>query len=96
MATLHVVVLTYIKPISEVDAHIPAHIEWLNKGYDDGVFLASGRRVPRIGGVILATGELDALQARLQDDPFHRFGVASVEVIPFDASKRVAALEGIF
>ena len=93
---LHVVVLTYIKPLDEVDAHIPAHIEWLNKGYEDGVFLASGRRVPRIGGVILATGELEALQLRLRDDPFQRFGVAAVEVIPFDASKRVAALEGAF
>ncbi len=54
MSTLYVVVLTYIKPLEEVDDAIPAHVEWLKKGYADGLFLASGRRLPRTGGVILA------------------------------------------
>ncbi|MFX2794749.1 hypothetical protein V6181_25705, partial [Klebsiella pneumoniae] len=42
MSTIYVVVLTYIKPLEEVDRAIPAHIEWLKKGYADGLFLASG------------------------------------------------------
>ncbi|GHK56731.1 hypothetical protein KPZU09_64670 [Klebsiella pneumoniae] len=46
MSTIYVVVLTYIKPLEEVDRAIPAHIEWLKKGYADGLFLASGRRIP--------------------------------------------------
>ena len=33
MSTIYVVVLTYIKPLEEVDRAIPAHIEWLKKGY---------------------------------------------------------------
>ena len=40
MSTIYVVVLTYIKPLEEVDRAIPAHIEWLKKGYADGLFLA--------------------------------------------------------
>lgn len=31
MSTIYVVVLTYIKPLEEVDDAIPAHVEWLKK-----------------------------------------------------------------
>lgn len=69
-STIYVVVLTYIKPLEEVDRAIPAHIEWLKKGYADGLFLASGRRIPRTGGVILAKCDSrETLQARLSQIP---------------------------
>ena len=41
MSTIYVVVLTYIKPLEAVDRAIAAHIEWLKKGYADGLFLAA-------------------------------------------------------
>ena len=67
MTTLFVVVLTYIRPLEEVDAAGPAHVAWLRRGYDRGVFLVSGRRVPRTGGVIIAKAaslpEVEALKA---------------------------------
>ncbi|WP_323916952.1 YciI family protein [Aeromonas caviae] len=47
---MFVVTLTYVKPLAEIDALIPAHIAWLERQYAAGHFLASGRRVPRIGG----------------------------------------------
>lgn len=31
MSVLCVVVLTYVKPLHEIDAQIPAHVEWLKK-----------------------------------------------------------------
>ncbi len=36
MGIIYVVVLTYIKPLEAVDSQIPAHVEWLKKGYSDG------------------------------------------------------------
>ena len=51
---MFVVTLTYVKPLAETDALIPAHIAWLERQYAAGHFLASGRRVPRVGGVILS------------------------------------------
>ena len=33
MSTIAVVVLTYIKPLEEVDAQLAAHVEWLKQGY---------------------------------------------------------------
>jgi len=39
-----------------IDAEMRAHVAWLRTHYASGTFLASGRKVPRDGGVILAIG----------------------------------------
>jgi len=96
MTTIYVAILTYVRPVDEIDAQMQAHVAWLRKGYEDGVFLASGRRVPRTGGVILAKGDsLEEVEARLSEDPFQRLGLAKVEIIPFQASMAAGALKGI-
>jgi uncharacterized protein YciI len=70
---MFVVTLTYVKPLAEIDALIPAHIAWLERQYAAGHFLASGRRVPRVGGVILAQGvSRDALRRCWQRIPSSR------------------------
>ncbi len=97
MNTIYVVVLTYTKSLEEVDEQIPAHIEWLKKGYSDGVFLASGRRIPRNGGVILAKCDnLESLEDRLNEDPFQKLNIAKTEIFPFEANMKVQLLENIF
>lgn len=96
MSVIYVVVLTYVRPLEEIDEQIPAHVEWLKRGYADGVFIASGRRIPRTGGVILAKSDnLEQLQARLSQDPFQQYGLASADVIPFDASMTSLPLQGL-
>ena len=96
MSTIYVVVLTYIKPLEEVDRAIPAHIEWLKKGYADGLFLASGRRLPRTGGGILAKcASREMLESRLSQDPFQQLGLARTEIIPFEASMASPALQSL-
>lgn len=45
--------LTYIKPISDVETHLQNHISFLEKYYGADKFICSGRKNPRIGGVIL-------------------------------------------
>ena len=85
---MFVLLLTYVKPVEEVDALMRDHMKWLNDGYRDGVFVVSGRRVPRTGGVILARGDdLEAVEALAAADPFVSGGVATVEVIQFRASQ---------
>lgn len=65
------------------------------KGYADGLFLASGRRIPRTGGVILAKCDSrETLQARLSQDPFQQ-GLARTEIIPFEASMASPALQSL-
>src|SRR3954463_4211564 len=63
---MFIVTLTYLKPVEEIDALMDAHVAWLKRHYDEGLFIASGRRVPRTGGVILArSGDEAALRAAL-------------------------------
>jgi uncharacterized protein YciI len=91
---LFVLLLTYTKPLSEVDALMGEHVAWLNEHYDAGRFLVSGRRIPRTGGVILARGDdQEEIEALAASDPFVSAGVATCEVILFRASQSAAGLD---
>ncbi|KQU82851.1 hypothetical protein ASC78_15785 [Variovorax sp. Root318D1] len=91
---MFIVTLTYIRPLEELDVLMDAHMTWLRKHYESGLFLASGRQVPRKGGVIFArSGERDALEAVLARDPFVQNGVATTEVIEFVPSMTAPATE---
>ena len=81
---MYVVTLTYLRPLEEVDAQLAGHVAWLERHYASGLFIASGRRVPRTGGVILArSGDAAMLQAALAEDPFVTHGLARVDVVEF-------------
>lgn len=80
---MFVVTLTYTAPLSAVDAHLDAHRAWLAEAYAAGVVVASGRRVPRVGGVILATGDRAQLDQLLARDPFAQAGLATYDVVEF-------------
>ncbi|HJV53013.1 MAG TPA: YciI family protein [Noviherbaspirillum sp.] len=93
---MFVVLLTYRRPIEDVEKHLAEHVEFLNRQYDAGVFIASGRRVPRTGGVILATGvERAALESILELDPFKREGIAEYELVEFVPTKIKAGFEAL-
>lgn len=72
--------LTYIAPLEDADRHMEAHMAWVKAGYDQGFFLASGRKVPRTGGVVLARGERAALEAICAADPFTVHGIAAYDI----------------
>jgi len=91
---MFIVTLTYLKPVEEIDALMHDHVEWLKKGYAEGLFIASGRRVPRTGGVILArSGDEQALRACLARDPFVVHGAVRVDVVEFTASMTAPGAE---
>lgn len=93
---MFVVILTYTKPLDQVDAHLQDHRAWLKGQYEAGVFIASGRQAPPVGGVILARAEsLAALQAVLALDPFNINGVASYQVIEFSPSLAAPEYESL-
>jgi uncharacterized protein YciI len=86
--SVFVLLLTYVKPLDEVDALMGAHMAWLKEHYAAGRFVVSGRRVPRTGGVIIARGgDLAEVEALAASDPFVRGGVATCEVIEFRPSQ---------
>ncbi|MEP6505759.1 MAG: YciI family protein [Betaproteobacteria bacterium] len=91
---MFIVTLTYLKPVEEIDALMHDHVEWLKKGYEHGLFIASGRRVPRTGGVILArSGDEQALRDTLARDPFVIHAVARFDLVEFAASMTAPGAE---
>ena len=93
---MFIVNITYKVPLEDVDQHLEAHIAFLNRQYELGTFLASGRKVPRTGGIILAKAEnRNALLEVLEADPFKSEGLADYEVIEFVPSKTAPGLESL-
>lgn len=91
---MFVLELTYTAPLEDVDAALPAHRAWLDEQYQKGHFLASGRKEPRDGGVILAVADD---RARIEEiaagDPFVAAGVCEYRVTEFRATKTAPELE---
>ncbi len=82
------ILVTYVKPLAEIDALLEDHVRFLDKHFADGTFLAAGRQVPRAGGVILArSGDRPALERLLAQDPFAVHGAATYQVVEFLASR---------
>jgi uncharacterized protein YciI len=90
---MFVLELTYTAPLDAVDAALAAHVAWLDEQYEQGVFLASGRKNPRDGGVILAVAED---RARIEEitagDPFVAAGVCEYRITEFTATKTAPEL----
>ncbi|MET3984402.1 YciI family protein [Streptomyces sp. PvR034] len=93
---MFVMELTYTAPLEAVEEHMDAHIAWLGGHYASGVFLASGRKVPREGGVILAGGvsraEIEKIAA---EDPFAVAGVCAYRITEFIATRTSADLAAV-
>ena len=91
---MFIVSLEYIRPIAEIDALMARHVAWLRKHYKTGLFIASGRKVPRVGGVILARGgDRKALELALERDPFVAGGAATFEITEFSPSMTAPGAE---
>ena len=81
---MFIVSLTYTRPFPEVEPHLPAHMAYVEKHFASGNFLASGKKVPRTGGIILSgVPTRKALEAILAEDPFVIHRVAEFELTEF-------------
>ncbi|MCX4717059.1 YciI family protein [Streptomyces virginiae] len=93
---MFVMELSYTAPLESVEEQMDAHIAWLDGYYAAGVFLASGRKVPRDGGVILAGGVSRAEIERIAaEDPFAVAGVCAYTITEFIATKTSADLSTV-
>ncbi|MFF5576220.1 YciI family protein [Streptomyces luteogriseus] len=91
---MFVLELTYTAPLAAVDAVLEEHVVWLDEQYRQGVFLASGRKNPRDGGVIIAVaGDRARIEGIIAEDPFVTAGVCAYRVTEFVATKTAPALQ---
>lgn len=81
---MFIAILTYKKPLSEVDLFLAAHREYLAKHYAAGDFIASGPQTPRVGGVIMIkANDRTAVDAIIAQDPFNINGIADYQIVEF-------------
>lgn len=81
---MFIFILTYQKPLSEVDKFVEAHRAYLDTNYKAGHFVVSGRQEPRVGGVIICRADTkeQALEI-MKADPFYIHEVARYDLIEF-------------
>lgn len=81
---LFVVLMHYTRPLAEVDAVRPRHVEHLERHAAQGDVLAWARRDPPAGGVlIVAAPDRAALERIVTADPYVVAGVAKPEIVEF-------------
>lgn len=91
---MFIINLTYKTATETIDQHLEAHVAFLNEQYALKNFLASGRKVPRTGGIILSNlNSRTALEQLLEKDPFKIHQLADYEIIEFVPSKMVDELQ---
>lgn len=91
---LFVIDLTYVTALENVDPLIEPHMAFFQRNYDSGRFLASGGKVPRTGGVIIARGQArQDIETLIRDDPFHLAGIADYTITEFRPGNMAAALK---
>jgi uncharacterized protein YciI len=90
---MFVVFLNFSTHRAQASLHLAGHLAWLKQGLDDGVFLLAGSLQDRGGGALLAHGiTREALQARVQQDPFVVADVVRPEIVEITPSLADARL----
>lgn len=85
---MFIIDLHYIAPLEQLDAHMAGHMKFLEICYRENVFLTSGRKVPRTGGIIIAQAESkEALAQIMAEDPFCKNGLAEITITEFQNSQ---------
>ena len=85
---MFIINLNYIVPLDVLDAHMADHVKFLRKYYKQNVFVASGRKVPRTGGIILALAKSkDEIENIMAEDPFLNHKLADVTITEFLTSQ---------
>ncbi|GHN01683.1 hypothetical protein WSM22_31720 [Cytophagales bacterium WSM2-2] len=85
---MFIIDLHYIESLEKIDAHMTEHVKFLNKYYKLNVFVTSGRKVPRTGGIILAlTSSKEEVDRIMAEDPFCIHHLAEYKVTEFRTSQ---------
>jgi len=95
---MFVVFLKFSDNKSQVGQFMSGHNEWVQRGFDEDVFLLAGSLQPNLGGGIVAHNTtLLALENRVKNDPFVANNIVSseiMEITPSKADERLSFLLG--
>lgn len=90
---MFIVLLTFAENKALASQFMAGHNQWLQQGFDDGVFLLAGSLQPNLGGSIVAHQVTrSALEDRLRADPFVQQHVVTTEILEISPKKAEARL----
>lgn len=85
---MFVVLLKFSDNKVQAKQFMEGHKEWINRGFEDGVFLLVGSLQPDSGGAVLAHNtSLSDLQRRVNNDPFVAENIVAAEILEIAPSK---------
>jgi len=85
---MFIVLLRFCANKGQAGQFLEGHKAWLQRGFDEGVFLLAGNLQPQSGGGIVAHNTmLPDLQKRVDEDPFVAEGVVSAEIVEIAPSR---------
>lgn len=91
---MHIIFLKFSSNKSRAGQLMEGHKAWLQRGFEEGVFLLAGSLEPGLGGGILAHNTTSAaLQARVEEDPFVAEDVVKAEIFEMDPGRADARLQ---
>src|SRR6266850_6600190 len=91
---MFIIDLNYIVPLDQLDLRMAAHVQFLQAYYKKNVFVASGRKVPRTGGIILALAKSkEDVEQIIREDPFYKHKLAEFTITEFLTSQSHPALK---
>ena len=91
---MFVVLLKFSDNTGRAGQFMEGHKAWLQRGFEDGVFLLAGSLQPNAGGGVLAHNtSLADLQDRVDADPFVAEQVVTAEIHEIAPAKADARLD---
>ncbi|NML36104.1 GTP cyclohydrolase [Chitinophaga sp. G-6-1-13] len=89
---MFLILLQYIRPVAAVEHFMEAHTAFLQKYYDNGKFILSGRRKPKSGSLILCqASSRKEVEQIMSEDPLERNQLAMYEIIEFEPTAYATA-----
>lgn len=85
---MFIIDLKYIQPLSEIENLLPKHIEFLNRNYENGNLLMSGRKNPRNGDMMFCDLKTqEEVLKMISEDPFKINNLAKYTITEFLPTK---------
>lgn len=85
---MFIVLLKFSDNKGNASQFMKGHKDWIERGFDDGVFLLVGSLPPNLGGGIVAhNSSLTDLRSRVNSDPFVVENVVKAEILEIAPSK---------
>ncbi|HWA37391.1 MAG TPA: YciI family protein [Burkholderiales bacterium] len=79
---MYVVLLRFSGARAKALELMEAHKAWIQRGFDDGVFVMTGTLQPNAGGLVVAMStSRTELEGRVSADPFVVEGVVRAEIL---------------